>query len=143
MPVTVSLYNHTAYRFLSGENSIADTYKANLLTAATFNATHTTLAQTGGTEVATAFGYTAGGAIASNPSISLVAPNDAKFDLNDVVWTATGGSIIARYSILYNSSDSGSPPVAFIDFGEFETAEAGTPFSLIWSPSGVIVFSAA
>lgn len=141
MAVTVSLYNHTVYRFLSGENSITDTYKANLLTAATFSAAHTTLAQTGGTEVATAFGYVAGGAVAPNPSLSLVAPNDAKFDLDDVQWNATGGDIIARYSILYNATDANSPPVAFIDFGEFETATDGASFRLVWNASGVITFT--
>ncbi len=141
MPATVSLYNHTVFRFVTGLDSATDVFKAKLLTVATFNATHTTLAQTGGTEVAAGFGYATGGAIATSPTISLVAPNDAKFDANDVVWTATGGSITARYAILYNSSDTDQPPLAFIDFGEFETANDGEPFSIIWAADGIITFT--
>lgn len=143
MPVTISLYNHTVFRFVSGADSVSDTYKAKLLTAATFNASHTTLAQTGGTEVADGFGYLAGGAVAPSPNFALVAPNDARFDLGDVEWPAVGGSIIARYAILYNATDADNPPVAFIDFGEFETAEDGGAFRLVWDPSGLITFTTA
>jgi hypothetical protein len=38
MAVTISLYNHTAQRFASGDNAVADSYKLMLCTAATFNA---------------------------------------------------------------------------------------------------------
>jgi hypothetical protein len=44
MPVTISLYNHTARLFADGSNAAADTYKLALYTAATFNAANTTLA---------------------------------------------------------------------------------------------------
>ena len=62
MAVTVSLYNHTAKRFAEGTNAVGDTYKVKLLSAATFDATHTTLTATGGTEATTGTGYVAGGA---------------------------------------------------------------------------------
>lgn len=141
MAVTISLYNHTAQRFASGANSVGDTYKAKLLTAATFNATHTTLAQTGGTEVANANGYTTGGAALSNVLVTTVTTNDAKFDADDVVWNATGGSISANYCILYNDSDTDDPPVAFIDFGGNETADNGTVFKITWGTDGIIIFT--
>lgn len=58
MAPSISLYNHTTQRFASGANAPGDTYKVKLLTAATFDATHTTLAATGGTEVANGNTYT-------------------------------------------------------------------------------------
>lgn len=143
MAVTISLYNHSAQRFASGANAAADTYKVKLLTAATFNATHTTLAGTGGTEVANANGYTTGGATLANVAITTVTTNDAKFDADDVVWSASGGSITASYGILYNDTDTDDPPVAFIDFGGSESAGDGTDFKIVWNASGIVTFTVA
>lgn len=143
MAVTFSLYNHTAQRFASGANAAADTYKVKLLTAATFNATHTTLAGTGGTEVASGNGYTTGGATLANVAITTVTTNDAKFDADDVVWSASGGAITASYGILYNDTDTDDPPVAFIDFGGSESAGDGTDFRIVWNASGIVTFTVA
>ena len=141
MPVSVSLYNHTAARFADGSNAASDTYKVKLLTAATFSAAHTTLAATGGTEVANANGYTTGGATLANLAVTTVTTNDAKFDADDVTWTASGGSITAAYAILYNDTDASDPPVAFIDFGGSQTAGDGTDFKIIWNASGIFTFT--
>lgn len=143
MAVTISLYNHTAQRFASGANAVGDTYKVKLLTAATFNATHTTLAATGGTEVANANGYTTGGATLSNVTVTTVTTNDAKFDADDVIWTASGGSITASYGILYNDTDTDDPPVAFIDFDGSQTASASADFRIVWNASGIVTFTVA
>lgn len=143
MPVSISLYNHTAQRFASGANAAADTYKVKLLTAATFNATHTTLAATGGTEVASGNGYTTGGATLANVAITTVTTNDAKFDADDVVWSASGGAITASYAILYNATDTDSPPVAFINFDGSESAGDGTDFKIVWNASGIVTFTVA
>lgn len=141
MAVTISLYNHTAKRFGSGENAVGDTYKVKLLTAATFDATHTTLAATGGTEVANANGYTTGGATLSGVAVTTITTNDAKFDADDVTWSASGGSITASYGILYDDSDTDDPPVAFIDFGGSETASSGTDFLIVWNASGIFTWT--
>lgn len=143
MAVTISLYNHTAQRFASGANAVGDTYKVKLLTAATFNATHTTLAATGGTEVANANGYTTGGATLSNVTVTTVTTNDAKFDADDVIWTASGGSITASYGILYNDTDTDDPPVAFIDFDGSQTASTSADFRIVWNASGIVTFTVA
>lgn len=143
MPVSISLYNHTAQRFASGANVAADTYKVKLLTAATFNATHTTLAATGGTEVANGNGYTTGGATLANVAITTVTTNDAKFDADDVVWSASGGAITASYAILYNATDTDSPPVAFINFDGSVSAGDGTDFKIVWNASGIVTFTVA
>lgn len=142
MAVTISLYNHTAQRFASGANAVGDTYKVKLLTAATFDATHTTLTATGGTEVSNT-GYTAGGATLANVAVTTVTTNDAKFDADDVTWTASGAALEAAYAILYNDSDADDPPVAFIDFGATESAGDGTDFKIVWNASGIFTFTVA
>lgn len=141
MAVTISLYNHTRARFASGENAVGDTYKVKLLTAATFDATHTTLTATGGTEHSNANGYTTGGATLANVAVTTVSTSGAKFDADDVTWTASGGSIAAAYAILYNDTDTNKPPVAFIDFGGTETAGTGTDFRIVWNSSGIVTWS--
>ena len=142
MAVTISLYNHTAARFASGANAVGDTYKVKLLTAATFDAAHTTLAATGGTEASNT-GYTAGGATLANVAVTTVTTNDAKFDADDVTWTATGAALEAAYAIIYNDSDADDPPVAFIDFGATEGAGDGTDFKIVWNASGIFTFTVA
>lgn len=142
MPVTVSLYNHTAQKFADGSFVPTDTYKLKLLTAATFDPTHTTLAATGGTEVANGSGYVAGGATLTNVAVTATG-NDAKFSADTVTWTATGASLSASKAILYNSTDANSPPVAFIDFGATETAGDGTDFKVIWNAAGIVSFTVA
>ncbi len=143
MAVTISLYNHTAAKFADGSFAAADTYKVKLLTAATFDATHTTLAGTGGTESTTATGYTAGGQALTGVAVTTVTTNDAKFDADDLVWTASGGSIVASYGILYNDTDANDPPVAFIDFGGSESAGSGTDFIIVWNASGIFTWTVA
>ncbi len=143
MAPTISLYNHTRARFASGANAVGDTYKVKLLTAATFNATHTTLAATGGTEVANGNGYTTGGATLANAAVTTVNTNEAKFDADDVTWAASGGAITASFAILYNDTDADDPPVAFIDFDGAETAGTGTDFKIIWNANGIVTFTVA
>ena len=94
MAVTVSLYNHTSKPLL--ERGIGDTYKVRLVSAGSFNATHTTLSGTGATEVTQANGYTTGGATLANITVSTVTTNDAKWDADDVTWNASGGTIQAE-----------------------------------------------
>ena len=114
-----------------------------MLTAATFNATHTTLAATGGTESTTATGYTAGGQALASVAVTTVTTNDAKFDANDLTWSASGGAIVASYAILYNDTDTDDPPVAFIDFGGSESAGDGTDFIIVWNASGIFTWTVA
>jgi hypothetical protein len=141
--VTISLYNHTALRFANGANAVGDTYKVKLLSAATFDASHTTLAGTGGTEATTGTGYTAGGETLANVAVTTVATNGAKFDADDVTWAASGGPIAASYAIIYNDSDTDDPPVAFVDFDGSQSAGDGTDFKIVWNASGIFTFTVA
>ena len=143
MAVTISLYNHTAKLFAEGANVPGDTYKVKLYTAATFSATHTTLAGVGGTEATTGTGYTAGGPSLANVAVTTVTTNDARFDADDVTLTASGGSITASFGVLYNDTDANDPPLAFIDFDGSQSAGAGTDFKIIWDASGIFSFTVA
>lgn len=143
MAVTISLYNHTAKLFAEGSNSSGDTYKVKLYTAATFNATHTTLAGVGGTEATTGTGYNAGGPALTNVAVTTVTTNDARFDADDVTLTASGGSITASYGVIYNDTDANDPPLAFIDFDGSQSAGAGTDFKIIWDANGIFSFTVA
>lgn len=143
MPLSLSLYDHSAKRFVDGSNSTTDTYKLMLCSAATFTSSNTTLASVTKTELANGNGYVTGGASLTNVVVTQTA-NDAYFDADDVTFTASGGSIgPASYAILYNSTDSGQPPVAFLDFGASKTAGDGTDFKVIWSASGIVSFTVA
>jgi hypothetical protein len=142
MAVTISLYNHTSKRFADGSNAVGDTYKLMLCSAATFTAADTTLAGITKTELS-GNGYTAGGNALTNVAVTTVTTNDAKFDADDVTFTASGGSIAASYAILYNSTDANSPPVAFIDFGATQTAGTGTDLKVIWDATGILTFTVA
>lgn len=143
MAVTISLYNHTTRLFTDGSGAVGDTYKLALYTAATFNAADTTLAGVTKTEATAGTGYTAGGQALTGVTVTTVTTNDAKFDANDVVWTASGGSITASYAILYNDTDANDPPLAFIDFGGSQSAGDTTDFKAVWSASGIFTFTVA
>lgn len=141
MAVTVDLYNHTSKRFAEGSNAVGDTYKVMLCTAATFDATNTTLDGITKTEVASGNGYTTGGQALANVAVTTVTTNDAKFTADTVTWSASGGSITASYAILYNDTDTDAPPVLFIDFEGSESAGDGTDFKIIWNTNGIVSFT--
>jgi hypothetical protein len=143
MAVTITLYNHTARLFAEGSNIAADSYKLKLYSSATFNAANTTLAGITGTESTTGTGYTAGGKALTTVAITTVTTNDAMFDADDVIWTASGGSITASYAVLYNATDANSPPLAFIDFGGSQSAGDTTDFKVVWNVAGIFSFTVA
>lgn len=141
MAVTISLYNHTAKLFADGSNAVGDTYKLKLYSTATFDATDTTLAGVTGTEATAGTGYTAGGQSLANVAVTTVTTNDAKFDADDVTWTASGGSIDASFGIIYNDTDADDPPIAFIDFDGAQSAGDGTDFKVVWNANGIFTFT--
>lgn len=137
MAVTISPYNHTSKLFMDGTNAVSSTFRVKLLTAATFDATHTTLAATGGTEVTNANGYVTNGKALTTVAVTTVNTKDAKFDADDTIWDATGSGISATKAILYNDTATNDPPLWFIDFGETKTASAGDQFKIIWPAAGI------
>jgi hypothetical protein len=141
--ITVSLYNHTAKLFADGSNAAGDTYKVMLCTAATFDATNTTLAGVTKTEVAGSFGYTTGGQALTSVTVTTTTTNDATFDAADAQWTASGGALTASKAIVYNDTDANDPPLALIDFGGSQSASDGNIFKLAWNASGIFTWTVA
>jgi len=72
---------------------------------------------TGGTgtaltgELSTANGYTAGGVTATSLSIS--GTSTVTYDTADAVWTASGGSIAARYVVLIDTTVASKTAIAY------------------------------
>lgn len=137
MPITITPYNHTAKLISEGVIEPADTFKVALYTAATFNAANTTLAGVTKTEVANGNGYTTGGQALSGVTVTTVATSGSKFDADDLAWAASGADLTASFAIVYDDTETGDPPLFFIDFGGTKTAGDGTDFKLIWNASGI------
>ena len=71
--------------------------------------THSTYSDISGTEVANGNGYTLGGDVCSNVTWS-ESSGTVTFDSDDPTWTASGGSIVARYAALVHiAAGSGVP----------------------------------
>jgi len=89
-------------------------------------------------EVANAFGYTTGG-IAT--TLSRSGTTTVTFDVTDVSWTASGGSITARFAVLY---EVGGNVLAYClcDSAPADvTATSGNLFSVINNVLGVFTLS--
>lgn len=142
---TVTLYNHSAVRFANGSNSASDSYRLMLCESAVFNGADTTLAAITKTEVASGAGgvYVTNGQLLTGVVISQ-SGNDAFFDADNVTWNVTSGNTLtAAKGILFNDTDSGDPPVAFLDFGGSVAVEGANPFSVIWATAGIVTWTVA
>lgn len=83
-------------------------------------------------EIAAGNGYTAGGTAANTASAALVGA-DYVVVLDDVVFTASGGSIGPfRYAVLYDDTPTSpaDPLVAYADYGSAITLLAGEQFTV-------------
>lgn len=62
-------------------------------------------------QVAAAFGYSTGGVVAA-PTYSQTA-GTATFDTADASWTASGGSITARFAVVYDDTATNKDLIAY------------------------------
>lgn len=88
-------------------------------------------------ELATAGGYTQGGATLANKAVT-TASNKGKFDADDVAWTSATFS--AYFALLYDDTTATKYPIACIDFGGVQTVTGGT-FTIQWSANGILTIS--
>lgn len=113
---------------------LANTYSPNLTA-------HSKFSDVVAHELAAANGYTAGGMNLSNVTFTLSGAVGT-FDADDVEWTATGGSLIARYAVVYYNTgaadNSQRELLMLIDFGADQSAGAGTPFRIVWPATGIL-----
>ena len=137
----VTTYDHTRSLFLSGQLNTADDYRINLYTVLPVNATATTkaTAESGATQVATANGYTQDTQALANVAVTIVATTDGRFDADDVTWTASGGSIVADFAMVWNNTSD--LPLFRLDFEGTVTATDGVPFVVQWDASGIYTLS--
>jgi hypothetical protein len=89
---------------------------------------HAEYADVSASELATAYGYTAGGATMSGVSVSEDDTNDrCSVTWANPSWTASGGSLVASGAIIYDDTVANDPIVGYIDFGGDQTTlDTGT-----------------
>ena len=103
-------------------NSTGDTFKLALYTnSASFNAS--TTAYTATNEVGDSGSYAAGGGTLTNVTPT-TSGTTALTDFADLAFTSA--TITARGALIYNSTASGDPTVAVLDFGADKTSTTGT-----------------
>lgn len=142
---TITFYND--FREALGDGRIDldnDTFKLALCTSSyTPNAeTHTGYSDLTN-EVANGNGYTTGGETLTSVTWTQSTAT-VTFDADDVVWTASGGSITARYAILYDDTDTNDCLVAYIllDSAPADvTATDGNTLTVAWNASGIFTLT--
>lgn len=143
MAVTISVYDHTISKLLAGTFSTSHTYIINLYSAFTFSAAHTTKAQVdaAATQLPTAFGYTQDAYALTSVTATQVTTNDAMWDADNVLWTASGGSISAAHAMVFNDTVTDDPPLFVVNFGETVTVEDTLVFRINWNANGIFRFN--
>lgn len=156
MATTFTLYNCFKKYLLNGTIDLdTDTIKVALVTSAyTPAVTHDVLADVMASPdpevVAIASpsnGYTDGGAELAGAAVTHTdSPSVAKFDANDLTWSALTATF--RYGIVYASKSVGSPAIVnpLIGYILFDTTPAdvtitGIDFTIQWSASGIVTLS--
>jgi len=93
-------------------------------------------------ELATAGGYTQGGATLGSQTLTPVDGSSAtiKFDAADTAWTSA--TFTAYYALLYDTTVHATDDnlICSIDFGGAKTVSAGT-FTIIWDADGIITLA--
>ncbi len=111
---TFTLYNSFA-EFMGDGTIDLDThaFKIMLLTSVHVpNLTDSTLTNVSGNEIAGANGYTTGGGALSAVTWTRTA-GVATFDSDNFVWTASGGSLTARYAVIYDDTATNDELVGY------------------------------
>lgn len=99
-------------------------------------------------EHANANGYTTGGVALTSPTWTN-SSGTMTFDISDAVWTASGGSIVARFAVIYQNTTLNSivKPllcVCLLDTAPADvTATTGNTLTVTINASGVFTLSGA
>lgn len=148
MTASISFYDSARLYTSDGTGLLVatNTFKVALVTSSyTFAATHTVYADLTN-ELATANGYTAGGAALGSVTLAQ-ATSTVTFDAADTVWTASGGSIVARRAVIYVAATINSivkPLIASILLDTTPadvTTTTGNTLTLQYNASGIITIT--
>lgn len=128
------LSNNFCYRLLKAEIDFdTDVFKI-ILMASGFGynrVTHDGYADVSASELATAYGYTAGGATLGSVAVAQDdTGNKGKVTWANPSWTATGGNLVASGAIIYDDTVAGDPIVGYIDFAGDQTTYDGGVFTV-------------
>lgn len=116
-----------------------------LLTSSSYTpnaSTHTVKADVTN-ELSTANGYTAGGATLTTVTWNR-SGGTVTFDADNVVWTASGGSIVARYAVLYSDTAASKELVGYVLLDTTPadvTTTSGNTLTIAWNASGIFTLS--
>jgi hypothetical protein len=145
MAASITFYNSFKEFIADGTTDLdTNTFKV-LLTSSSYTpsaSTHTVKADVTN-ELATANGYTAGGATLGSVTWGQ-SGGTATFDAADTVWTASGGSITARYAVIYDDTSASDILVAYILLDTTPadvTATSGNTLTLAWNASGIFTLA--
>lgn len=92
-------------------------------------------------ELATAGGYTAGGATLASKTYA-VSGLVTTYDAADVVWTAATFTAAQSHQYDDTPTSPADPLLSYVDFGG-DQAPAGVDFSIIWNASGIFTVTVA
>jgi len=145
MADTISTYNHTSKKLLqlSMVDEAANFYVELLDATATFVATETTktAVDNAGAKEVYDNGWTQGGENLTNVAVTTVNTDDAMIDADNIVVTATGGSIgPASAALIYVNEGAGGvtySPLWYVTFDAAKTATVGNDFSFTINASGL------
>lgn len=120
-----------------------DTFKVALFTSSHTPSAADTAYSGLANEVANANGYTTAGEALAGVAWSQTS-GVLTFNANDTVWTASGGSIVARYYVLYSVTATGNDLVlyGFLDVtpADVTTTDTNT-LTIQWNVSGIFTGS--
>jgi len=135
MAVVNTPSNHFKYQLAIGNVDFASDIFKMILMNTTFafdEDVHATLADVTSDQLATGYGYTQDTKELAGVSVSEDDGNDrAAITWNNVVWTASGGSIgSSGAAIIYDDTTADDTIVGCIDFGEDLVASDGNDFEV-------------
>lgn len=140
MSVTTSIYNALKNDLFTKAVSLSgDTINCALFNSSeTFAAATATYAGAGSeaNEIATANGYTQGGAALAGKAVA--GTTTVTWKANASQWTATGAGFTARVAVLYSTTNS-NRRIVHVDFGSDQTASGGGTFTITWDATNGII----
>lgn len=112
---TFTLYNHFAESIGDGSIDLdTHSFKIALLDSGySPSGAHSQWSNVSGDEIAGSYGYTTGGATLTSVTWSQTG-GTATFDSDNQVWSASGGSISARYAVIYDDTHANDALIGYV-----------------------------